>query len=103
MMLMSEVLEGMADRGDVESMYCREGMDPNTLKHVEACEAKAGCRLAAVSLWGDGSPCNWDRTESLEIFAWHLIGLPGEWSLVFLSVSVCVSVCPSRSLSLSPS
>ena len=89
MMLISEVLEGMADRGDVESMYCREGMDPNTLKHVQACEVKAGCRLAAISLWGDGAPCNWDRTESMEVFAWHLIGLPGESSLAFV-LSLCV-------------
>jgi hypothetical protein len=93
MMLISEVLEGMADRGDVESMYCREGMDPNTLKHVKACEAKAGCRLAAISLWGDGAPCNWDRTESLEVFATHLIGLPGELSLaLFLSLCVFPSI-----------
>ena len=99
MILMSEVLEGMADRGDVASMYCRESMDPNTLKHVKACEAKAGCRLAAVSLWGDGAPCNWDRTESLEVFAWHLIGLPGELCLA-LFLSLCAF--PSVPLALFP-
>ena len=101
MMLMSEVLEGMAGRGDVESMYCRERMGPNTLKHVQACEAKAGCRLAAISLWGDGAPCNWDRTESLEVFAWHLSGLPGERSLVFV-LYLCVFPYVPLALFLSP-
>ena len=32
-----------------------------------------------LGLWGDGVPCNWDRTESVETFALNLPGQNGKY------------------------
>ena len=68
----------MRNATDSEHLYDRQGLDPLSLKHLVECEAKAGDRLVAVGLWGDAAPCNWDRTESLQVFSLNLPGLSGD-------------------------
>ena len=64
---------------DAGKVYDVHGLDPRSLAHLRACESAAGTRLVAVGLWGDGAPCNWDRTESIEIFSANLPGESGEF------------------------
>ena len=59
------------------ALYAQEGLDPETFAHLRHCEGQAGTRLVCLGLWGDGAPCNWDRTESLETFALNFPGLAG--------------------------
>ena len=63
--------------GDKQRLLETDGMDPKTLQHLRECEGKAGESLLAIGLWGDGAPCNWDRTESLEVFSINFPGLTG--------------------------
>ena len=57
-----------------------ECMDPKTLQHLELCKRKSGAtELLGLGLWGDGVPCNWDRTESVEVVALNLPGLAGKY------------------------
>ena len=57
-------------------------MDPLTLEHLVSCEASAGSRLLALGIWGDGVPCNWDRSESAECFTMNFPGQSGKSSLL---------------------
>ena len=77
-MLPSEVLSAIHGRSDPELLYGRKEMDPKTLEHLEKCEAVVTQKLIALGLWGDGAPCNWDRTESIELFPWNILALPGQ-------------------------
>lgn len=77
LMLPSEVLNKAAEVGDIEALYGRHMVDPKTLEHLEMCERACGQRLVGLGIWGDGAPCNWDRTESLEAFTFNIIGIKG--------------------------
>ena len=60
-----------------EEQQRREEMDHTTKAHLEACDVACGETVVGIGLWGDGAPCNWDRTETLEVFAWNILGLQG--------------------------
>lgn len=77
LMLPHEILEAMARLGNTEALYEQAGLDPRSLDHLRSCEARRGCRLVGVGLWSDGAPCNWDRSESLEIVSMNIPGLTG--------------------------
>ena len=55
--------------GDALDMFATGRMDPLCRKHFDECIGKLPADLpcAGVGLWVDGVPCNWDRTESLEV------------------------------------
>jgi hypothetical protein len=78
LLLPHECLSKMADLGSQEGLFQREGLDLLSRQHLEKCEALAGCPLLPLGLWGNGAPCNWDRTESLEIFTFNFPGFSGE-------------------------
>ena len=49
-------------------------------KHFRFCKLSAGdVPLVPIGLWGDGVPCNWDRTESVEVVSMNLPGRDGQW------------------------
>ena len=63
-----EYIHVLARLGDKEKVLDDSALDPLSKAHLEKCEALAGEKLLALGLWGDGVPCNWDRTESVETF-----------------------------------
>jgi len=73
-----EIVAVLLRQGVADVLLNKEGMDPLTRQHLEACEAEALCTLLGISIWADGTPCNWDRTETIETLALHLPGLTGE-------------------------
>ena len=72
-----ELVDALCTHALKEKIMCRTGMDASTRFHVEDCEAKAGDALLGFGLWGDGVPCNWDRTESVETLTLNLPSLAG--------------------------
>ena len=78
-LLPHEVLAVMHRIGDAEKLYDCAGYDPLTRQHLQKCEASAGCKLLGLGLWGDGAPCNWDRSETMEVLSWNLPGLAQDW------------------------
>lgn len=76
-LLPHEIIGAIAKVSQKETLLQTGDMDPRSLLHLRRCEEHAGERLLAVGLWGDGAPCNWDRTESIEIFTINLPGLSG--------------------------
>jgi len=78
-LLPHEVLAVMHRIGSEAMLRDRAGFDPLTLRHLVKCEAAAGCQLLGIGIWGDGAPCNSDRTESIEVLSWNLPGQSGTW------------------------
>ena len=77
-MLPHEVLNAIAAMSDEEALLCMEGLSADARAHWRHVATQLGTeRLLGVGLWGDGTPCNWDRTESVEIFSLNLPGLVG--------------------------
>lgn len=63
----------------VQTLACQEGMSTTTKQHVDKCAASLGLppqTLIAYGLWGDGVPCNWDRSQAMDMFTLNMPGLP---------------------------
>ena len=78
MLLPHEVAHVLHNHLNVESLWDRSSLVALTREHAESCERKARCSSLPMGLWGDGAPCNWDRPESLEVFALNLPGPTGD-------------------------
>jgi hypothetical protein len=78
-LLPHEVVEAMCRLGNREALYQQEGLDATSLAHLRSCEARRNCPLVGLGLWSDGAPCNWDRSESVEIVSMNLPGLVGPY------------------------
>ena len=63
----------------LDKLYEKTGMDPLTKQHVESVETTLQQKLIGVGIWGDGAPCNWDRSDSIEVCSMLLPGLSEEW------------------------
>lgn len=58
-----------------DSLHKKDGLSEATQQHCLRSAIELGVpSVIAVSLWGDGVPCNFDRTQSIESFC---MGLPG--------------------------
>ena len=75
-LLPHEVVAKLLESGDSSVLLQREGMDKSTLQHLLHCEDQLKTKLLGVGLWGDGVPCNWDRSDSLELLSLNFPGLP---------------------------
>ena len=74
-----ELLAKLYFYGVPDALRSTEGMDPLTKEHWARCCAEAGVDdMLGLGIWGDGCPCNWDRTRSLEVLSMSLPGLAGE-------------------------
>ena len=78
-LLPHEVMEVMGRLGNREALYQQEGLDTTSKEHLRSCEDRRGCPLIGLGLWSDGAPCNWDRSESMEIVSLNVPGLVGPY------------------------
>ena len=79
-LLPHEYTEVLHRLGSKARLLDTDSMDPKTLQHLELCQRKCGTsQLLGLGLWGDGVPCNWDRTESVETLALNLPGVSGKY------------------------
>jgi len=59
-----------------EALRRCDKMDESTRRHIDAASASLGERVVGLGLWIDGAPCNWDRSETLEIFSLNFPNVP---------------------------
>ena len=78
MYLPHEILGCLLTVNNADTLLQTGGLNLCVAEHVLKAERLANCRFVPFGLWGDGVPCNWDRTESLECFSLSLPGLDGE-------------------------
>lgn len=75
-LLPHEILNTLAKEcSDIQCLYNTAGMAMATKKHVELVSAQVGCPLVGCSLWADGVPFNFDRSQSLDVITFLLPGL----------------------------
>ena len=72
-----EVVHTLLRYGESAILTDDSGLDNVSRELLREREELADCKLLALGLWGDGVPCNWDRTESVEVFS---LNLPGQGS-----------------------
>ena len=87
-LLPHELLAALAKRaGSTNSLFTKEGMSDSARKHLEAVNLELGVEnLVGLGLWGDGVPCNYDRSQSLEAFSLNLPGTTGGNSNLRLAI-----------------
>jgi len=77
MYLPHELLGSLLLVNSANALLQTDGLNPCVAEHVQKAERCSGCRYMPFGIWGDGVPCNWDRTQSLECFSLSLPGLQG--------------------------
>ena len=66
-LLPHEVVANMANASDLASLCECSNLDSEDKNHLEQWKAKLDTEsVVPLGLWIDGTPCNFDRTESLE-------------------------------------
>ena len=79
-LLPHEIVHKLHKHGHTDVLTYTGGLDPVAGKHFRSCKLSAGdVPLVPIGLWGDGVPCNWDRTESVEVVSMNLPGQDGQW------------------------
>lgn len=87
LLLPHEVLGRLSEASAPEALLQCAGLDPVSLQHLQFAEGEVGQRLVPLGLWADGCPCNWDRTESLEVISLNLPGQRGEFRALRVPVT----------------
>lgn len=78
LLLPHELMMMLVRRGSRAALLCQDGMCMETRQHLQrACDELRVPELLGVGLWLDGVPCNWDRTQSIEVVTMSLPGLAG--------------------------
>ena len=92
-MLPHETLAAIAEHSDINAMSVRAGMSYEALSHLQKAEATmvAGDPVLGLGLWIDATPCNWDRSESVETFSVSLPGLTGDTAKLRLPFAVMMA------------
>ena len=78
-LLPHKLLECLAKAGNTTKLLALGSLDATAMEQMQSCREKFGKDLAAVGLWTDAVPCNWDRSESVEIVSIDLPGLTEYW------------------------
>jgi len=78
MLLIHEVLEVLWHLGLEEALLSEDGLDTGGKAHMAWMREQLHVeKLLGFGLFGDGVPCNYDRTESCVVIACNLSGLTG--------------------------
>lgn len=76
--LIHELLAKLAAKSNLSKLCDPAALSDLQQAQLQSCKAELGLDQASllipVGLWGDGAPCNWDRSESLEVFT---LSFPG--------------------------
>ena len=76
LLLPHEILHELATRNDFAELVKHDCIANDSLQHLLSMrEQFAKADALGVAFWLDGCPCNWDRTESLEVLTMSIPGL----------------------------
>lgn len=73
-LLPHEVVHKFVEMTDRNILFGSGGLSESARRHLEGMKSLYQCDALAISLWMDGTPCNYDRSQSLESVT---IGFPG--------------------------
>ena len=72
-----ELLFALGDFNSVDTLTTLDGAATSVKNHCQAAAELLQCPVAAMGLWCDGTPSNWERTKSLELLLINFPGLSG--------------------------
>ena len=79
-LLIHEVVHAIAGFSTKDVLLRTEGMEPRTKDHLNAVKQELHIEeLLGLSVWIDGCPHDWDRSQSLEVASINFPGLTGKW------------------------
>ena len=88
-LLPHEILAHFWQHNDASKMLDAAGMSQTCFDHLQKMKAQFHAASGvAMGLWIDGCPCNWDRSQSIEVFSLNFPGFSGENSK--LRIPMCV-------------
>lgn len=88
-LLPHELVHVLAMRSSKQALLCQGGMSVETRAHLATASVELGSpELLALGLWLDGVPCNWDRSQSLEVVAMSFPGFTGGQANIRLPITV---------------
>jgi hypothetical protein len=74
-----ELIHSIVHNDSTVDLLAEAGLCAGAKQHLEFIKGQLGAEhCLALGLWGDGVPCNWDRSESLECVTLSFPGLVGE-------------------------
>lgn len=74
-----ELLQSLATKNSTAVLADQRGLSASTTAHVAGAAAALGLpaqELIPFGIWGDGVPCNWDRSQAVDMFTLYMPGLP---------------------------
>ena len=90
-----ELAEMFFKFGSADALFDESQLDPLSKAHLAKCRAMTGLlKMLGGSLHGDGVPCNWDKSESVEVISFNLPGVGGKWRICWrciCSIAYCIS------------
>ena len=77
--LIHELLAKLAATSNLSKLCDPLALTELQAAHLQSCKIELKLNpdsiLIPIGLWGDGAPCNWDRSESLDVFTMSLPGV----------------------------
>lgn len=86
MFLPHQLLQSLLEINDLETLLQTTRLTASASQHLGKVKASLGADVIPVTLWGDGVPCNWDRSESVEVLALSLPGVGGNSSAMRIPI-----------------
>jgi hypothetical protein len=75
-LLMHEVLLALSKKNSMDKLCERNGLSEPAKEHMAWISSQLGeNKVIPLGLWGDGVPCNFDKSQSVEMLLWSLPGL----------------------------
>lgn len=75
-LLIHEVLHSMIKRTSMDTLSRIDGLSKPAKDHMAWVVSQTGdSKMIPLGLWGDGVPCNFDKSQSVEMLLWSLPGI----------------------------
>ena len=88
-LLPHEIVGALLKYGSIEAIQNTCNVDDDSRSHLDSCKRELGVEsLLGLGLWCDGVPCNWDRSESLEVITMNLPGLGDDYKRLRVPIAV---------------
>ena len=87
LLLPHELVAHLLQQSSPQRLANQAGMSADTRKHLADVSKQFRCPLIGVGLWCDGVPCNWDRSQSVEVLTMFLPGQEGQHAAMRLPIT----------------
>jgi hypothetical protein len=87
-----ELVRAIRKRSDLAALVSTGGLDIESRARLRAVTASLRCdedKMGCIGMWCDGCPCNWDRSQSMEVISMSFPGLTDEAAKIRIPL-ICI-------------